>query len=67
MPRRNRTPKHELFRFVSTCQAKRRFPDEKSALAAAGIQQLSDMSLELFAYKCNECGGWHLTRQKTAG
>jgi hypothetical protein len=66
MPRRNRTPKHEPFHFVSGCQTKRRFLNEKLALAAAEIQELSDMSLELSVYKCDRCDGWHLTRQNAA-
>ena len=65
MPRKNSTPKHVPFRFVSNCQAKRRFTSEKEALSAAEHQMLTQPNLELTVYKCELCGGWHLTRRST--
>lgn len=63
MPRHNRPIKHEPFQFVSRCQNKRRFPDERQAKEAAEHQMLIKPSLTLSTYKCESCGGWHLTRQ----
>ncbi|MEO7904430.1 MAG: hypothetical protein ABIR91_01400 [Candidatus Saccharimonadales bacterium] len=64
MPRRNQRPIHTPFHFVSNCQSKRRFATEKQAQDAADHQMLIDMDLELSVYKCDICGGWHLTRAK---
>ncbi|MNH50306.1 hypothetical protein D3C73_19180 [compost metagenome] len=62
MPRKNGTPKHIPFRFASNCQTKRRFRSEKEALSAADHQMLTQSNLTLNIYKCELCGGWHLTR-----
>lgn len=64
MPRKNSTPKHVPFRFASNCQTKRRFTSEKEAVSAAEHQMLVRHDLELTVYKCELCGGWHLTRQE---
>ena len=63
MPRKNSTQKHVPFRFASNCQTKRRFASEKEAVSAADHQMLVRHDLELTVYKCELCGGWHLTRQ----
>lgn len=64
MPRKNSTPKHVPFRFASNCQTKRRFSTEREAQSAANHQMLVRDPLELTVYKCELCGGWHLTRQQ---
>jgi hypothetical protein len=63
MPRKNNTPPHQLFHFASNCQQKRRYVNEKMAEAAAEHQMLLQYDLELSVYKCDVCGGWHLTRR----
>jgi hypothetical protein len=63
MPRRNNTIVHARFHFANNCDRKRRFAREKEALDAAEYQMLITPSLELAVYKCDLCGGWHLTRQ----
>lgn len=47
----------------SNCDKKRRFTSEREANKAAEYQMLVKPELELFVYKCDLCGGWHLTRQ----
>jgi hypothetical protein len=64
MPRKNNAPKHAPFHFASNCQAKRRFTSEREAQATADHQMLIKPDLELTVYKCELCGGWHLTRQQ---
>lgn len=63
MPRRNKTIPHQPFQFVSACQNKRRFANEREAREAADHQMLLKPDLQLSTYKCELCGGWHLTRQ----
>ncbi len=63
MPRKNNTLFHARFHFISGCQNKRKFRNEREALEAAEYQMLIKPSLELSVYKCDVCGGWHLTRQ----
>jgi hypothetical protein len=63
MPRRNQTPPHTPFKFASNCQQKRRFGTKQLAQKAAEHQMLLNQDLELTAYHCELCGGWHLTRQ----
>lgn len=63
MPRRNNTPVHKPFLFTPSCSQKRRFLKEREALDAAEHQMLIKPNLELSVYKCEHCGGWHLTRQ----
>jgi hypothetical protein len=65
MPRRNQTPPHTPFKFASNCQQKRRFATEKLAEKAAEHQNLINPDLELTVYRCELCGGWHLTRQSS--
>ncbi|HMI09778.1 MAG TPA: hypothetical protein VK497_05290 [Candidatus Saccharimonadales bacterium] len=65
MPRQNNTPKHQPFRFASNCEQKRRFGTEKEAQDAAEYQMLLKPNLELSTYKCDLCGGWHLTRSQS--
>lgn len=64
MPRRNNTQPHQRFEFVSACANKRRFASEKLAREAAEHQMLVKPELELAVYKCELCGGWHLTRRQ---
>jgi hypothetical protein len=61
MPRRNKTVPHQAYTFVSHCQKKRRFSSEKEAKEAADIQMTLVSNVELGVYKCELCGGWHLT------
>jgi hypothetical protein len=56
MPRRNNTQKHTIFTFTSPCKQKKRY-DSKLLADQAG-KKLSD---EVDSYKCDLCGGWHLT------
>lgn len=63
MPRRHNTPAHTPFQFASNCQSKRRFGTEKQAESAAEHQELIQHNLELSTYRCELCGGWHLTRR----
>lgn len=63
MPRKNRQIPHSPLHFINGCRSKRRFATEREALAAAEYQMLVKMELELAVYKCDLCGGWHLTRQ----
>ncbi|MDB5178035.1 MAG: iviTM7 [Candidatus Saccharibacteria bacterium] len=64
MPRRSKPASHQPFRFGSSCQTKRRFGTERQAKEAADYQMLVKSDLELSVYKCELCGGWHLTRTK---
>lgn len=64
MPRKNHTPPHQPLRMVIPCGSKRRFPNERQANEAADYQMLVKPELELSTYKCEFCGGWHLTRQQ---
>jgi hypothetical protein len=63
MPRRTNVEVHKPFIFYQSCQDKHKYKNEKEALAAAEMQMLRNMSLELSVYKCNDCRYWHLTRQ----
>jgi len=61
MPRRNHTKPHQPFQFVNNCNAKRRFASKLQAETAANEQMLTNDGLKLAIYKCELCGGWHLT------
>jgi len=63
MPRRNNTLQHHPFIFSSKCKDKRRFATESEAVKAAEYQMLLKPELTLAVYKCELCGGWHLTNQ----
>ena len=63
MPRRNNIPNHTKFKFISSCDTKRRFGTKIQAEAAADYQNLIQSELELSVYRCELCGGWHLTRR----
>jgi hypothetical protein len=63
MPRRNQSAPHTPFRFASNCQSKRRFATEREAQETAEHQMLLKPGLQLATYKCELCGGWHLTRR----
>ena len=60
MPRRNNTPKHQPYIDTSTCKSKRRFGDETAARKAADLLELQS-NAKVSIYKCDRCGGWHLT------
>lgn len=64
MPRRNRTQKHVTYNDKNTCQSKRRFTTELLAAKAASLQELQNQGV-FSVYKCERCGGWHLTRKVT--
>lgn len=53
---------HQKQNYTSGCNGKRRFANEREALAAADYQMLLKPDLELAVYQCQFCGGWHLTR-----
>lgn len=61
MPRRIKQVPHRRFEADIPCARKRRFKDEKSALAA--IEQASILSQVplLKTYRCPYCLGWHLS------
>lgn len=63
MPRRNNTPPHHPLRLRLDCSEKRRYATEREARETADYQMLLNLDLELAVYKCELCGGWHLTRQ----
>lgn len=63
MPRRNKRPIHAPFTFASKCQTKRRFDGKIQAESAAKYQNVLDANVELSTYRCELCGGWHLTRR----
>jgi hypothetical protein len=63
MPRRNQTPPHQQFQFVSNCKQKKRFANERQAQEAADYQMLLRPDMTLSVYRCELCGGWHLTRR----
>jgi hypothetical protein len=63
MPRQNKTIPHKPFVFINNCKQKRRLTNEREALKAADEQMLLKPDLELTAYKCDLCGGWHLTNK----
>lgn len=64
MPRRNKTAPHQPFQFKSRCQSKRRYNTQQEAGDTAEHQMLIKSELQLTTYKCELCGGWHLTRTK---
>jgi hypothetical protein len=64
MPRRNKPVEQHrstLTNNLNNCQSKRRFRSLNEAEKVAELQMLQDMRLELSVYKCDYCGGWHLT------
>jgi hypothetical protein len=61
MPRRNRAPIHTPFRDLRVPHTKRKFSNKESAQTAAELGMLQTTGLELSIYKCDQCGGWHLT------
>jgi len=62
MPRRNKRIKPLATSVQADCTSKRRFNNEQSSLKAADDQMLINMNIELRVYKCDQCNGWHLTR-----
>jgi hypothetical protein len=51
---------------VVNCEAKRRYSNDTQARAAAmiSLERHDEGVSALWVYKCPECFGWHLTRQK---
>lgn len=51
-----------------TCEGKNRYPDDIGARAAAmdALQRYGNKEgvTALWVYKCGECDGWHLTKQR---
>jgi len=61
---RKSTPK--LYPEKPLCQGKRRYATEQEALQVGEEQQLLNFGQDLIlsTYRCNICGGWHLTRKE---
>lgn len=52
---------------VNSCERKRRYPDEVSAMAHA-LHSMSNSGTDaLRTYKCPVCSGWHLTKRMAEG
>lgn len=51
---------------VVNCLAKNRYTDDTQARAAAmaSLERHDEGVSELWVYKCKECHGWHLTKQR---
>jgi hypothetical protein len=64
MSRRNNTPKHTLFTVGLETHTKRKFYTEEQAQRAAELGMLENSNINLSAYKCDLCNGWHLTSRK---
>jgi len=47
-----------------TCESKRRFATEAEARAAA-LWDRTQFGVRLISYRCEECDGWHLTRDRS--
>lgn len=47
------------------CLSKIRYPDQMTA-RAAGMFYSSRNHLNLYVYKCQYCGGWHLTKKRVS-
>lgn len=45
-----------------TCELKRRYPDQPTALAFAAHRDDRGVPY-LTVYRCPDCAGWHLTRR----
>lgn len=63
MPRKNKALPHQPYQRRSSCDTKRRYKTEQEATKIAEYQMLLHPDLELSVYHCQDCGGWHLTRQ----
>lgn len=63
MPRRNNRIKQIKPLQISNCDSKRRYPTERQAREVADYQMLINLNLSLSVYRCEVCGGWHLTRK----
>jgi len=66
VPRRHQNPRHIPFQSAQDCSPKKRYGSEFLAKRAAEESMSLDYNLELYVYKCDLCGGWHLTRTKPA-
>ncbi len=64
MPRRNQTPKHLPYKRIQAVHSKQRFNNQVDAHDAAELRMFEHPELKLHVYKCPECFGWHLTRDK---
>lgn len=64
MPRRNNTPGSIRKPHAQPCAHKRRFRNEQETKNAIDDATLRDPSLQLSIYRCDYCGGWHLTSIK---
>lgn len=66
MPRRNNpinNTQHRTTDVRPSCFNKNKYNSKKHAEEAAEAQMRTSLTLELAVYKCNDCTGWHLTRQ----
>lgn len=62
MPRKNRIIKHNRLQVDKFTCNKRHYNSSDEAQAAAELQMLQKMNLQLGIYKCDLCNYWHLTR-----
>ncbi len=67
MPRKNRQTKatRTTFNLGGDCFHKKRYTNELIAKRDAEAMQLGSFDLELSVYKCQRCGGWHLTSRQS--
>lgn len=62
MPRRNRQSKVvKRIYLPASCANKRRYANRLAAERQAYLNMLNQPDLELSAYNCDNCKGWHLT------
>ena len=66
MPRRNYKSKparpDKYVPSSDDCREKKRFQSKLAAEQASDELEIINPGLKLSVYKCNSCGGWHLTR-----
>lgn len=48
------------------CEEKHRFTTRKRALCAAASRG-KKVGIKLYAYKCPDCGFWHITKSEPSG
>lgn len=60
--RRERLEREGMWQAVSACAKKRRYVTYDQALAVARHRE-RESGEPLFIYRCEYCGGWHLTHQ----
>ena len=61
-----RSAQHEAALRYKACESKNRYASRQEAQAAARACEAHG-SPKLFAYRCDYCGGWHLTHHRPRG